>query len=57
MKQLKRACVYFIIYILLTIGAIMSIQSHWLYIFPSIATISLGIRLIEYYARNYKKFK
>lgn len=48
---------YCIIYILFTIGAFMAIQGSLWYMIPSIFTISVGYALIEYYARNYDKFK
>lgn len=57
MKQLKRMGMYLAIYILLTIGAVMAIQQSLWYMIPSIFTISAGYALIEYYARNYDKFK
>lgn len=48
---------HFAIYILLTIGAFMAIQQSLWYMIPSIFTISAGYALIDYYARNYDKFK
>lgn len=48
---------YFTIYILLTIGAVMGVQQSLWYMIPSIFTISAGCALIDYYARNYDKFK
>lgn len=57
MKQLKRMGVYFTIYFLLTIGAVMAVQQSLWYMIPSIFTISAGYALIDYYARNYDKFK
>lgn len=57
MKRIKRFCVYFAVYVLMSVGAIMAIQHGWWYMIPSVVTITLGIQLIEYYARNYDKFK
>lgn len=48
---------YFAIYFLLTIGADMAMQKSLWYMIPSIFTLSVGCALIEYYARNYDKFK
>lgn len=56
MKQLKRMGMYFSIYTLFIIGAVMATQSSLWYMIPSIFTISVGYALIDYYARNYDKF-
>lgn len=48
--------IYFAIYILLSIGAVMAVQHSWWYMIPSIVTISFGFALIEFYARNWDKF-
>lgn len=57
MRKLKRSCVYVAVYILMSAGAVMAIQNSLWYMIPSIVTIVLGNLLIEYYARNYDKFK
>lgn len=57
MKRLKRLGIYITIYILLTLGAFMAIQGSLLYMILSIFTICTGYALIDYYARNYDKFK
>lgn len=56
MKTLKRIGIYFSIYLLLSIGAVMAVQNSWWWILPSVITISFGLQLVEYYARNWKKF-
>ena len=57
MKSLKKLAIYFAVYVLMSIGAIMAVQHSVWYMIPSIVTIVLGNLLIEYYARNYDKFK
>lgn len=57
MRKLKRFCVYIAVYILMSAGAVMAIQHSPWYMIPSIVAIVLGNLLIEYYARNYDKFK
>lgn len=48
---------HFTIYILLTVGAIMATQHSLWCMIPSIFMLSVGYALIDYYARNYDKFK
>ena len=57
MKSLKKWAIYFAVYVLMSIGAVMAIQHSVWYMIPSILTISLGCGLMEYYAKNYDKFK
>lgn len=56
MKTLKIIGIYLGIYFLLSIGAFMAVQHSWWWMLPSIVTISLGLQLVEYYARNWEKF-
>lgn len=56
MKTLKIIGIYLGIYCLLSIGALMAVQSSWWWMLPSVVFISLGLQLVEYYARNWKKF-
>lgn len=56
MKTLKIIGIYLGIYFLLSIGVIMAVQHSWWWVLPSIVTISLGLQLVEYYARNWSKF-
>lgn len=56
MKTIMKYGIYFAIYILLSIGAVMAVQHSWWYMIPSIVTISFGFALIEFYARNWDKF-
>jgi hypothetical protein len=37
-------------------GAAMAVQSSWWWMLPSVITITLGLQLVEYYARNWEKF-
>lgn len=57
MKSLKKWAIYFAVYVLMSIGAVMAVQHSVWYMIPSILTISLGCGLMEYYAKNYDKFK
>ena len=57
MKILKTWAIYLAIYVLMSIGAVMAVQHSVWYMIPSILLISLGYGLIEYYAKNYDKFK
>lgn len=57
MKKLKKCAIYFAVYVSMSIGAVMAVQHSVWYIIPSIITISLGCGLMEYYAKNYDKFK
>jgi hypothetical protein len=57
MKSLKKLAIYFAVYVLMRIGAVMAVQHSVWYMIPSILTISLGCGLMEYYAKNYDKFK
>lgn len=57
MKSLKKWAIYFAVYVLMSIGAIMAVQHSVWYMIPSILTVSLGFGLMEYYAKNYDKFK
>lgn len=57
MKSLKKGAIYFAVYELMSIGAVMAVQHSVWYMIPSILTISLGCGLVEYYAKNYDKFK
>jgi hypothetical protein len=56
MKELKRIGIYFYIYILFSIGAVMAVQHSLWWMLPSVVTITLGYQLVEYYARNWEKF-
>lgn len=56
MKTLKKMGIYLGIYFLLSIGAITAVQHSWWWMLPSVVTISLGLLLVEYYARNWEKF-
>lgn len=56
MKGLKRIGIYLGIYFLLSIGAVMAVQHSWLWMIPSAVTISLGLSLVEWYAKNWGKF-
>lgn len=56
MKTLKKIGLWVSIYVLLSIGAIMAVQHSWWWILPSVVTISLGLSLVEYYARNWGEF-
>jgi hypothetical protein len=56
MKRLKRIGIYFSIYLLFSIGAVMAVQHSLWWMLPSVITITLGLQLVEYYARNWKKF-
>lgn len=56
MKILKKIGIWVSIYFLLSIGAIMAVQHSWWWMLPSVVTISLGLQLVEYYARNWGKF-
>ena len=56
MKTLKKIGIWFSIYILLSIGAIMAVQYSWWWMLPSVVIITLGFVLVEYYARNWGKF-
>ena len=57
MKSLKKFAIYFAVYMLMGIGAVMAVQYNGWYMIPSFLAISLGCSLIEYYAKNYDKFK
>lgn len=57
MKSLKKSAIYCTVYVLMYIGGVMVVQPSIWYMIPSILTISLGCGLIEYYAKNYDKFK
>lgn len=56
MKTLKKIGLWFSIYVLLSIGAVMAVQHSWWWMLPSVVFISLGYSLVEYYARNWGKF-
>lgn len=56
MKTLKRIGIWMGIYLLMSIGAVMAVQHSWWWMLPSAVSISLGLLLVEYYARNWKKF-
>lgn len=56
MKALKRIGIYLGIYFLLSIGAVMAVQHSWWWMLPSAVTISLGLILVEWYAKNWGKF-
>lgn len=55
-NTLKRVGIYLGIYFLLGIGAIMAVQHSCWWMLPSVITITLGLHLVEYYARNWEKF-
>lgn len=57
MKILKKLAIYFAVYVLMSIGAVMAVQHSVWCMIPSIIIISLGCGLMEYYAKNYDKFK
>lgn len=56
MKTLKRIGIWMGIYLLMSIGAVMAVQHSWWWMLPSVVSISLGLLLVEYYARNWGKF-
>lgn len=56
MKTLKRIGIYFSIYLLFSICAVMVVLDSWWWMLPSVITITLGLQLVEYYAMNWKKF-
>lgn len=56
MKTLKKIVIWFSIYVLLSVGAVMAVQHSLWWMLPSVVTISLGLSLVEYYARNWGKF-
>lgn len=53
---MKKILLYMTIYFLVGIGAIMAVQHSWWWMLPSVVNISLGLQLVEYYARNWEKF-
>lgn len=57
MKSLKKLAIYCTVYVLMYTGGVIAVQPSIWYMIPSILTISLGCGLIEYYAKNYDKFK
>lgn len=57
MKILKKLAIYLAVYVLMRIGAVMAVQHSVWCMIPSIIIISLGYGLMEYYAKNYDKFK
>jgi hypothetical protein len=56
MKTLKKIGIYLGICLLPGIGAIMAGQHSCWWMLPSVVTISLGLQLVEYYARNWEEF-
>lgn len=56
MRTLKKIGIWLSIYFLLSIGAFMAVQHSWLWMLPSAVTISLGLSLVEWYAKNWRKF-
>lgn len=56
MKTLKKIGIWVSIYLLMSAGAVMAVQSSWLWMLPSVVIIALGFHLVEYYARNWGKF-
>lgn len=56
MKTLKRIGIWVSIYLLMSAGAVMAVQSSWWWMLPSVVIIALGFQLVEYYARNWGKF-
>lgn len=52
MKTLKCIGIYFSIYLLLSIGAVMAVLDSLWWMLPSVITITLGLLLVEYYARR-----
>ena len=55
-KAFKKFWLFVAIYLLESIGAIMAVQHSWWWMLPSMVSISLGLSLVEYYARNWGKF-
>lgn len=56
MRTIKRIALYMGIYFLMSIGAITAVQHSWWWMLPSVVSISLGLQLVEYYAKNWEKF-
>lgn len=55
-KAFKKFCIFMAIYVLESIGAVMAVQHSWWWMLPSVVCISLGLQLVEYYARNWDRF-
>ena len=53
---MKKILLYIAIYLCESIGAIMAVQHSLWWMLPSFVTISLGLLLVEYYAKNWEKF-
>lgn len=56
MKLFKKFGLFATIYLLESIGAIMAVNHSWWWMLPSVVTITLGLQLVEYYAKNWNKF-
>lgn len=56
MASFKKFWLFVAIYLLESIGAIIAVQHSWWWMLPSVVTISLGLQLVEYYAKNWEKF-
>ena len=57
MRTLRKMMIWIAVYFLLTLGSRMAIQPCLWWMLPSCVFIGIGYWTIEYYARNYDKFK